>query len=113
MRYQAQIIAEDCSVQKQIEYAIHHNMKIRFQTEDTPEYKFILFHPYALLLDLFDGLSVIGLVEKHYIDLAHDYMARPALNSITFVEVLDVNFRPNHELWRTLGPESINVLLKA
>ncbi len=100
-------------MREDIEYAIRHHLKIQFQMTDTPDDKFILFHPYAALLDLFDGLSFIGLVEKHHTNPTPNYIARPKLDGIKFVKILNEHFEPNHELWKGLKLDTIDILVKA
>lgn len=80
---------------------------------DTPEDKFILFHPYASLLDAFDGLSVIGLVEKHHTSPDVNHIKRPKISGVKRVEILEEHFEPDHRKWKELNLYAIDVLLKA
>ena len=100
-------------MKEDIEHAIKNRLKIKFQMIDTPEGKYILFHPYAALLDLFDGLSFIGLVEHHHTNPIQNYIARPKFAGIKSVQVLDEHFEPNHDLWKNLKLDTIDLLSKA
>ena len=99
--------------QAEFEYAIKNRLKVEFQMTDTPEDKLILFHPYATLNDLFDGISIIGLVEKHHTDPKTNYIARPTVKGVKKVKILSDHFQPNHELWKGLQLGTIDLLLKA
>ena len=99
--------------QDEFEYAIKNRLKVEFQMMDTPEDEFILFHPYATLNDLFDGISIIGLVEKHHTNPTTNYIARPKVKGVKFVRIMQDHFQPNHDLWKSLQLDTIDILLKA
>jgi hypothetical protein len=81
--------------------------------KDTPDDKFILFHPYASLLDAFDGLSFIGVMEQHHTSPETNVLRRPSMRGIKRIEVLNSQFEPNHELWKHINLHTIDILLKA
>ena len=86
---------------EQIEFAIDHCLKISFQLNDTSQFEFAIFHPYALLTDVFADASIIGLMERNHAGSSINQIARIKLSTITFIEILPADFNPNHVLWRT------------
>lgn len=100
-------------IQDAFEYAIVHHLKVNFQMKDTPDDKFILFHPYASLLDAFDGLSIIGLIERHHTAPEVNYVRRPRVSGVKNIVTLEEHFEPNHDLWKGLNLSTIDVLVKA
>ena len=92
-----------------VENAIRHQLKIRFQVADTPEFEFTLFHPYISFLDAMDGPSVIGVVERHDNNPSVNYLTRQKLGTITFVEILPVNFEPDREIWDSLELDDLDI----
>jgi hypothetical protein len=77
--------------------AIDGRIKLKFRMDGTPEGKYFLSHPYALVQDNFNGeMSVIVLIEKDYEpDLKRDNsFFRVPLESILEVELLGDKFNP-------------------
>ncbi len=87
-------------IEKKFEYAVRNSLKVRLQMFDTPEDKYILFWPYAVLTDLINGVEYLGLLERHYSDPNTGYLAWPILLGIKSVEVLDEKFQqPDRDTW--------------
>ncbi len=87
-------------IEKKFDHAIRNSLKVRLQMVDTPDDKYILFWPYAVLNDLINGIEYIGLLEHHYSDPNTGYIAWPILLGIKNVLVLDEKFeQPPRDSW--------------
>lgn len=97
------------TMEEKIRTAITEKRKVNLQMQDTEEDKFILFHPYAIVSDLFnDELSILGLIEKHHTSDEINYYRRPTLKGIKTIELLDDRFEPLEnwgERYKNLGLE--------
>jgi hypothetical protein len=91
---------EERIASEQIDFAVDHCLKVSLQITDTPEFEFVIFHPYALLNDLFDGPSVIGCIERNHSGFSTNQMVRIKLSTVTFVEILPVRFKPSLDRWK-------------
>lgn len=75
-----------------IERAIAGGFKIRYQTESTPEFDFIIFHPHTMRYNA-SGYCVRGLVERHYAFSKSYYPFEQDVAEIRFIEILPIQIR--------------------
>lgn len=80
-----------------IERAIAGGFKIRYQTESTPEFDFIIFHPHAVRYSAASGYRVTGLVERHYAFSKSYYPFEQDVAEIRFIEILPIQIKQQNK----------------
>lgn len=97
-----------------LEKAVRDRVKVNIQMQDTISGQFVLFHPYAIVKDLFtDDISVFGLVEKHYMTTEQNYFKRPTLKGLKTVNLLKEKFTPISNWIDIMNTQTFEIILKA
>ena len=97
-----------------MEKAVRDRIKVNVQMQDTITGQFVLFHPYAVVKDLFtNDISVFGLVEKHYMTTDQNYFKRPPLKEFKSANLSDERFTPVSDWIDIMNTQTFEIILKA
>ena len=99
---------------EKIKKAIDLKVKIRFRMRDSPQGQYILFHPYAVTMEVLTSkILIYGLIERHY-TMTEDFnqIKFPNIEFIDEVILTSEKFEPKNDWMKEIDKSEIDCIYK-